>query len=132
TDKCFLRKLCWRNLLKQLFQLYGVSVSLPKPSISMNPADEVSWGQDITFTCSVSTQHLGGTFTLQQTSGSLRKTQTSSSNSATFRILQVNFDNEGSYRCQYETRLSSRDFSSPLSDSVRLSVTGKEATVGHV
>ncbi|XP_029365020.1 uncharacterized protein LOC115047931 isoform X3 [Echeneis naucrates] len=100
-----------------------VTVSLPKPSISMNPADEVSWGQDITFTCSVSTQHLGGTFTLQQTSGSLRKTQTSSSNSATFRILQVNFDNEGSYRCQYETRLSSRDFSSPLSDSVRLSVT---------
>ncbi|XP_029365021.1 deleted in malignant brain tumors 1 protein-like [Echeneis naucrates] len=101
----------------------SVTVSLPKPSISMNPADEVSWGQDVTFTCSVSTQHLGGTFTLQQTSGSLRKTQTSSSNSATFRILQVNFDNEGSYRCQYETRLSSRDFSSPLSDSVRLSVT---------
>ncbi|KAG7222076.1 hypothetical protein INR49_016743 [Caranx melampygus] len=68
---------------------------------------------------------LGGTFTLQQTSGSFRKTQPSSSNSATFNIRQVNFDNEGSYQCQYQTRVSSRDFTSPLSDSVRLSVTVK-------
>ncbi|KAE8283600.1 hypothetical protein D5F01_LYC19003 [Larimichthys crocea] len=38
-------------------------------------------------------------------------------------MLQVNFDIEGLYQCQYETQVSSRDFSSPLSDSVRLSVT---------
>ncbi|XP_071330887.1 uncharacterized protein [Trachinotus anak] len=101
----------------------SVTVSLPKPSISMNQVGEVSWGHDVSITCSISTQHSGGTFTLQQTSGSLRKTQTSSTNSATFSISQVNFDNEGSYQCQYQTRVSSRDFNSPLSDSVRLSVT---------
>ncbi|KAG8006704.1 Deleted in malignant brain tumors 1 protein [Nibea albiflora] len=98
-------------------------VSLPKPSISMNPVGEVTWGQSVSITCSISTQHLGGTFILQKNSGSFRKTQTSSTNSATFRILQVNFNNEGLYQCQYQTQVSSRDFSSPVSDSVRLSVT---------
>ncbi|XP_037647402.1 deleted in malignant brain tumors 1 protein-like [Sebastes umbrosus] len=100
------------------------SASLQKPSISMNPIGNVTWGQDVAITCSISTQHVGGTFTLQQTSGSFRKTQTSSTNSTSFSILQVDFDNEGSYQCQYQTTVSSRDFSSPLSDSLRLSVRG--------
>ncbi|XP_051245056.1 deleted in malignant brain tumors 1 protein isoform X2 [Dicentrarchus labrax] len=99
------------------------SVSLEKPSISMNPAGEVTWGQDVAITCSISVQHLGGTFILQKTSGSFRKTKTSSSNSVTFIILKVNFDNEGAYQCQYQLQVSGRDFSSPLSDAVRLSVT---------
>ncbi|XP_062422202.1 uncharacterized protein LOC119220567 [Pungitius pungitius] len=98
-------------------------VSLPKPSISMSPVGEVPWGQDASITCSISTQHLGGTFTLQQTSGSSKKTKASSTNSVTFNILQVNFGDEGSYQCQYQTGVSGRDFSSNLSDSVRLSVT---------
>nr|XP_046271678.1 deleted in malignant brain tumors 1 protein-like isoform X3 [Scatophagus argus] len=97
------------------------SVSLPKPRISMNPVGEVTWGQDLSITCSISTELLGGTFIL--TSGSFRKTQTSSSNSVTFHILKVNFDNEGLYQCQYEKSSSSQSFSSPQSDSVRLSVT---------
>ncbi|XP_070778919.1 scavenger receptor cysteine-rich domain-containing protein DMBT1-like [Enoplosus armatus] len=101
----------------------SVTVSLPKPSMSMDLAGEAAWGQDVGVTCSISTQHSGGTFVLQQTSGSFRETRTSSADSATFRILRVNFENEGSYRCQYQTRVSSRDFSSPLSDPVRLSVT---------
>nr|XP_046271676.1 leukocyte immunoglobulin-like receptor subfamily A member 2 isoform X1 [Scatophagus argus] len=99
----------------------SVSVSLPKPRISMNPVGEVTWGQDLSITCSISTELLGGTFIL--TSGSFRKTQTSSSNSVTFHILKVNFDNEGLYQCQYEKSSSSQSFSSPQSDSVRLSVT---------
>ncbi|XP_033182012.1 uncharacterized protein LOC113157116 isoform X1 [Anabas testudineus] len=99
------------------------SASLPKPSISMNPAGEVNWGQDVGITCSISTQLLGGTFILQKTSGSFRKTQTSSTNSATFNIPKVNFDNEGSYQCQYEKRTESQTFRSNLSDSVRISVT---------
>ncbi|XP_070836714.1 uncharacterized protein [Chaetodon trifascialis] len=98
------------------------SGSFPKPRISMNPADEVTWGQDVHISCSVSTELLDRTFVLQQTSGSFRKTQTSSTNSAAFIIPQVNFDNDGSYQCQYQTRISNQDFSSPLSDSVRLSV----------
>ncbi|XP_022603703.1 soluble scavenger receptor cysteine-rich domain-containing protein SSC5D-like isoform X3 [Seriola dumerili] len=101
----------------------SVTVTLPKPSISMNPVGEVTWGQNIGITCKIKTQHLGGTFTLQQTSGSLRKTETSTTDSTTFSIPQVNFDHEGPYQCQYQIRGSSRDFSSPLSDSVKLSVT---------
>ncbi|KAL3987670.1 hypothetical protein ACER0C_014785 [Sarotherodon galilaeus] len=104
----------------------SVTVILPKPSISKSPVGELTWGQDVRITCSISTQHLGGTFTLQQTSGSFRKSQTSNTNSASFNIPQVNFNNEGLYHCQYQTRVSGREFSSPQSDSIRLSVTGKE------
>uniref|UniRef100_A0A3Q0RYK5 Ig-like domain-containing protein n=1 Tax=Amphilophus citrinellus TaxID=61819 RepID=A0A3Q0RYK5_AMPCI len=96
---------------------------LPKPSISMFPVGDVTWSQDVSITCSISTQHLGGTFTLQQISGSFRKTVTSSTNSATFNIPQVTFNNEGSYQCQYQTRVSNRDFTSPQSDPVRVSLT---------
>ncbi|XP_056258639.1 uncharacterized protein LOC130185911 isoform X2 [Seriola aureovittata] len=100
-----------------------VTVIFPKPSISMNPVGEVTWGQDVSITCSISTQFLGGTFTLKRTPGSLRKTQTSNTNSATFSIPKVEFVNEGLYQCQYQKSSSSRDFTSPLSESVRLSIT---------
>ncbi|XP_035864167.1 deleted in malignant brain tumors 1 protein-like [Sander lucioperca] len=99
----------------------SVTVSLPTPSISMNPVGEVTWGQDVGITCLISTQVLGGTFILQHSSGSSRKTETRT-NSATFNIVQVDFHNEGSYQCQYQTRSSSQDFISPQSNFVRLSV----------
>uniref|UniRef100_A0A8P4GGC2 Ig-like domain-containing protein n=1 Tax=Dicentrarchus labrax TaxID=13489 RepID=A0A8P4GGC2_DICLA len=107
-------------------QPISISVSLPKPSISMNPAGEVTLGQDVGITCSIATQQSGGTFILQKTSGSFKKTQISSTNSATFSIIKVNLDNKGAYRCQYQIQVSSQVFSSPLSDSLRLSVSGKE------
>uniref|UniRef100_A0A8P4K9R1 Ig-like domain-containing protein n=1 Tax=Dicentrarchus labrax TaxID=13489 RepID=A0A8P4K9R1_DICLA len=106
--------------------------SLPKPSISMIPAGEVTWGQDVDITCLISLhtqQLLNGTFILNQTSGSVREKQTSN-NTATFRIM--NFDNKGAYQCQYQTQISSRDFSSPLSDSIRLSVNGKEKYIKYI
>ncbi|KAE8283607.1 hypothetical protein D5F01_LYC19010 [Larimichthys crocea] len=99
------------------------TVSFPKPSIFMNPVGDVTWGGDVNVTCSTFTQVLGGTFILQKASGSFRKTQTSSDNSATFSILQVTFDNEGLYQCQYEKSSSSQNFMSPQSDSVSLSIT---------
>ncbi|KAM4716424.1 scavenger receptor cysteine-rich domain-containing group B protein-like [Anableps anableps] len=46
------------------------SMTLPKPNISMDPAGVVTWGQLVAITCSISVQHLGGSFTLQKTSGS--------------------------------------------------------------
>uniref|UniRef100_A0A672YB57 Immunoglobulin-like beta-sandwich domain-containing protein n=1 Tax=Sphaeramia orbicularis TaxID=375764 RepID=A0A672YB57_9TELE len=92
----------------------------------MTPPGEVTWGTSVDVTCSISTQHVGGTFTLQKTSGSFTKTQSSSSKSATFNIQRVNFDHEGFYQCQYHTTVSTRAFSSPQSDSLRLSVTGKD------
>ncbi|XP_019211492.1 deleted in malignant brain tumors 1 protein [Oreochromis niloticus] len=107
-----------------------LTVSFPKPRISICPVGEVTWGQTVEITCSVSTQVLGGSFTLSQIQGSFTRSQTSNTNSATFSIPNVDFDNEGLYQCQYKKRGSSREFSSPLSDSVRLSVTGKKNKYG--
>ncbi|XP_048121431.1 uncharacterized protein LOC125308854 [Alosa alosa] len=72
--------------------------------------------------CSISTQHLGGTFTLQQLSGSLRELNSFYQNSALFTIPQVDFIHKGDYYCWYRTRVSSRKFTSPQSDTVSLSV----------
>ncbi|XP_032394384.1 uncharacterized protein LOC116703637 isoform X2 [Etheostoma spectabile] len=99
----------------------GLSVSLPKPTISMNPVGEVTWGQDAGITCLISTQVFGGTFILQHSSGQIRKTVTGT-NSATFTIDQVDFHNEGLYQCWYQTRSSSQDFISPKSNFVRLTI----------
>ncbi|KAI3359411.1 hypothetical protein L3Q82_002914 [Scortum barcoo] len=104
-------------------RMLSVTVSFPKPSISMNPHGEISWRQDVSITCSVSTQVLGGSFILEKTSGSFRKTQTSHTNSATFNIPEVDFDNEGLFRCQYTIRSPSQQFTSPLSESVSLFIT---------
>ncbi|KAL2101475.1 hypothetical protein ACEWY4_003236 [Coilia grayii] len=73
-------------------------------------------------TCSISTQYLGGRFTLQQLSGSYRETKAASGTSADFTIRQVDFVHEGSYYCQYQTRVSGRNFTSGRSDSVSFSV----------
>ncbi|XP_060882384.1 deleted in malignant brain tumors 1 protein-like [Labrus mixtus] len=96
------------------------SVSLPKPRISMIPVGEVTWGQDIVIVCSITAELRGGTFTLQKIPGSFTMTQTPSSNSATFNILQVDLENEGSYQCQYRKSISSQNFNSVLSDPLRL------------
>nr|XP_020479138.1 uncharacterized protein LOC109973697 [Monopterus albus] len=86
----------------------------------MSPADEVTWGQDVSFTCSNSAELQS---ILKKTSSSFNKTQMSHSNSAAFSIPTVDFDKEGSYQCQYEKIISGQTFSSHLSDSVKLSVT---------
>ncbi|XP_037834443.1 putative DMBT1-like protein isoform X2 [Kryptolebias marmoratus] len=98
------------------------SESLPMPSISMNPAGEVTWGQDVRIVCLTTAELLGGAFILKKTSGSFREAQVSSSNSATFSLLKVNFDHDGSYQCQYEKNISGQTFTSPLSNSITLLV----------
>ncbi|XP_044187672.1 deleted in malignant brain tumors 1 protein-like [Thunnus albacares] len=102
------------------------SEGLTKPNISMNPVGEVTWGQNVDITCSISTQiqhSLPGNFILTKTSSSFRQNQTPSTNLAAFSINKVDFDYEGLYQCQFQTSVSGRDFSSPISDSVKLSVT---------
>ncbi|XP_032443366.1 immunoglobulin superfamily member 1-like [Xiphophorus hellerii] len=101
----------------------NVTVILPKPSITMEPAGVVTFGDLIAINCSVSTQYLGGSFTLQKTSGSFNKTQQSSTNSSTFRFLEANNNHEGDFRCYYEKLVEYKTFTSPLSDSVTVSVT---------
>uniref|UniRef100_A0A673AJ05 Ig-like domain-containing protein n=1 Tax=Sphaeramia orbicularis TaxID=375764 RepID=A0A673AJ05_9TELE len=100
-------------------------VKLPKPSISMTPSGQVTWGQSISVTCSVPTQYSGGTFVLKKTSSSFQRTQSARSASATFSMAEVTLDNEGVYRCRYLLRDSGSDVSSPLSATLTLSVTGK-------
>ncbi|XP_054904277.1 uncharacterized protein LOC129371613 [Poeciliopsis prolifica] len=97
------------------------SASLPNPSISIG-SDEVTWGQPLSFTCSIAATPLSGTFILQQTSGSFRMTEPSVSSSATFNIPKVTLDHDGEFKCQYEQRVSSQTWTSPFSNSVRLRV----------
>ncbi|XP_054891587.1 uncharacterized protein LOC129363494 [Poeciliopsis prolifica] len=99
------------------------TVILPKPGINMDPAGLVTFGDLIAINCSVWTQYLGGSFTLQKTSGSFTKTQQSSTNFSTFRFLEANNNHDGDYRCYYEKLVENKTFTSPLSDSVTVSVT---------
>ncbi|KAG7459642.1 hypothetical protein MATL_G00212890 [Megalops atlanticus] len=96
-------------------------VSLPKPRISIS-AREVTWGHNVDITCSISTEHSGGTFVLQKLSGSLTETRNASPNSNTFTFPAVDFVHHGAYNCQYKTRVSDRSFNSSHSDSVSFSV----------
>ncbi|XP_026208372.1 deleted in malignant brain tumors 1 protein-like [Anabas testudineus] len=101
------------------------SAKLPKPSIYIHPAGEVTLGQNISIICSISTptlQLLHGTFTLNQISGSFSQNQTSKTNCATFTIIKVNSHNEGLYSCRFFQ--GPQDFA--VSDSVGLSVVDKK------
>lgn len=100
-------------------------MSLPKPRISLN-RDKVAWGEDVIITCLILSEFSGGTFILKKTSGTFSQTASSSSTSATFSIHKVDLDHNGSYQCQYKKTISEPNFSSPLSDAVRLSVNGKK------
>ncbi|XP_062377723.1 leukocyte immunoglobulin-like receptor subfamily B member 3 isoform X1 [Sardina pilchardus] len=99
----------------------SVLVSLPSPHISSFSRD-INWGQEVQMTCSISTQHLGGVFSLSKVSGSLIQTKRTSGISATFTIPQADLSHEGSYRCQYQTTVSNRKFTSPQSNTVSISV----------
>ncbi|XP_016523250.1 galectin-3-binding protein A-like, partial [Poecilia formosa] len=100
----------------------NVTVILPKPSITMDPAGVVTFGDLIAINCSISTQYLGGSFTLQKTSGSFTKTQQSSTSSSTFRFLEASNNHEGNYSCYYKKLVEQKTFTSPLSDNVTVSV----------
>ncbi|KAI4887691.1 hypothetical protein NFI96_025015, partial [Prochilodus magdalenae] len=99
---------------------FSVVVNLPAPRISLSHTKEATWGEKVDITCSVETQFTGGSFTLTQRSGSFRETK--SGTSVIFSLPQVDFVHAGSYYCQYQTSVSSRDFRSPQSSSVQFSV----------
>uniref|UniRef100_A0A672YB53 Immunoglobulin-like beta-sandwich domain-containing protein n=1 Tax=Sphaeramia orbicularis TaxID=375764 RepID=A0A672YB53_9TELE len=91
----------------------------------MTPSGQVTWGQSISITCSLTTQYSGGYFDLEKTSSSFHLVQSARSASATFSMAEVTLDNEGVYRCRYLVRDSGSDIISPLSDPLTVSVTGK-------
>lgn len=100
-------------------------VTLPKPRLSLQPSREPSWGQFVQISCSISTQYLGGMFTLQQLFGSFKQTEIATGTSATFTIPRVDFHHSGFYYCLYLTTVSHRDFYSSMSDITSLSVVGE-------
>ncbi|XP_062408827.1 immunoglobulin superfamily member 1-like [Sardina pilchardus] len=104
------------------YGFHNGAVVLQKPSLSLETSREVPWGQSAQMRCSISTQHQGGTFTLQQLSGSFTETVEDTGTSALFTIPQVDFTHEGAFYCQYQTRVSRRHFTSPQSDTISLSV----------
>ncbi|XP_019202947.1 deleted in malignant brain tumors 1 protein-like [Oreochromis niloticus] len=100
------------------------SVILPKPRIFMSHAGKVERRSDVSITCSISPQSqqlLQGEFTLKQISGSFSQKKPTTTNSATFKILEVDFDSDGLYQCEY-----SYGSSISTSDSVTVSVTGNK------
>ncbi|XP_063066102.1 deleted in malignant brain tumors 1 protein-like [Engraulis encrasicolus] len=97
-------------------------VSLAKPVLTLE-TDTPTWGQPVQMTCTISTEHLGGTFTLQQLSGSYRAEKQGSTPTVDFTIPQAYNSHSGSYYCQYETRVNDRLFNSTLSNLLNFSVT---------
>lgn len=92
---------------------------LPKPHITLQPADLVSWGQPVSITCVV-TDGLIGSFNFTKTPGHFIHTVNSSSNSATFNITKVCLENEGLYQCQFQRRVFNEDSPTYFSDPVWL------------
>ncbi|XP_036073255.1 uncharacterized protein LOC112151263 [Oryzias melastigma] len=103
-----------------IFSIFPVKFS--KPILTVSSA-VVSWGQEIWFVCSVQPQILGGTFILMNDKRSYRKTPPSGSKSTNFIIYKADIDHEGSYQCRFQKRGPHQNFSSPVSNSVRVSVT---------
>ncbi|KAK7939329.1 hypothetical protein WMY93_002655 [Mugilogobius chulae] len=94
------------------------SVRLPKPSISVTPSHEVTWGQTgATIICSISVQISGQTFTLKHLNRAIQTSDTS-----TFSLPSVTFDSEGPYYCLCQTDFSGQVLTSPQSDPVTLLV----------
>ncbi|XP_056150146.1 deleted in malignant brain tumors 1 protein-like [Lampris incognitus] len=94
----------------------------PKPQIAMNPGPEVSFGDKMEISCTMMTEHLGGTFTLQKTSSSFKMERYSDNEATVFTIPKVDFSHQGSYHCSYRKRLATQTIAFPPGNSAELSV----------
>ena len=113
-------KLCllwWKHLL-------SVSGALQKPQITFSPAPEVNWGERVEITCSVVTEHMGGTFVLKKTQGSFQMEKFSENEAATFILPRADFSQRGSYFCEYQKKLPNQVIYYPQGNTAELSVKG--------
>ncbi|XP_014881632.1 immunoglobulin superfamily member 1-like [Poecilia latipinna] len=106
-----------------------LTVFLPKPSITLDPAGVVSIGQTVNIVCSVSEGQVGGSFIFKKTAGPITHVVNSSSSSASFHISEVNLVDHGPYQCQFQRRSFNQDLSTNLSDSVQLTVSLPKPTI---
>ncbi|KAM8831648.1 scavenger receptor cysteine-rich domain-containing protein DMBT1 [Spinachia spinachia] len=99
--------------------------SLEKPLITFSPATEVKWGDRLEITCTVLTQHLGGTFVLKRTQDSFKRERFSEHEATTFSFPKVDFSQSGSYFCEYQKKLTNQVIYYPQGNTADLTVTVK-------
>ncbi|KAJ8404371.1 hypothetical protein AAFF_G00341440 [Aldrovandia affinis] len=105
-------------------------VVLLQPNISLSdPAEAVTWGpqgpevirgHSFTITCSTAPQYPGGFFHLTIPGSNM--TETAVNHYASFIFPAAEFSHQGNYSCVYSTTVSTRNFSSPGSESLPLIV----------
>ncbi|KAF1376550.1 hypothetical protein PFLUV_G00212640 [Perca fluviatilis] len=96
--------------------------ALQKPQITFSPAPEVNWGERVEITCSVVTEHMGGTFVLKKTQGSFQMEKFSENEAATFILPRADFSQRGSYFCEYQKKLPNQVIYYPQGNTAELSV----------
>ncbi|KAM6992566.1 scavenger receptor cysteine-rich type 1 protein M130-like [Tautogolabrus adspersus] len=102
--------------------------ALQKPQITLSPGPEVNWGDRVDITCTVLTEHLGGTFVLKRTPGTFKMEKYSENEAATFSFPSVDFPQKGSYFCEYQKRMASQVINYPQGNIAELSVIVKLET----
>lgn len=96
--------------------------SLQKPQITLSPAPEVNWGDRVEITCTIVTEHLGGTFVLKKMEESFKMEKYSEHEAATFVFPAVDFSQKGAYFCEYQKKLPSQIIYYPQGNTAELSV----------
>lgn len=97
--------------------------ALQKPEITLSPSPEVNWGERVEITCTIVTEHSGGTFVLKKTQGSFKMEKFSEHEAATFAFPAVDFSQRGSYFCEYHKKLPNQVIYYPQGNPADLSVT---------
>ena len=102
-----------------------ISGSLQKPQISISPVSEVNWGDRVEITCTIVTEHMGGTFILKMIQGSFKMERFSDNEATTFAFPAVDFNQKGSYFCEYQKKLAGQVIYYPQGNTAELSVVGQ-------
>ncbi|KAG7242989.1 hypothetical protein INR49_017680 [Caranx melampygus] len=96
--------------------------ALQKPQISLSPSPDVNWGDRVEITCTIVTEHSGGTFVLKKTQGSFKMEKFSEHEAATFVFPAADFNQKGSYFCEYHKKLPGQVIYYPQGEVAELSV----------
>ncbi|KAF6716083.1 Deleted in malignant brain tumors 1 protein [Oryzias melastigma] len=99
--------------------------ALQKPQIAIHPGPEVGWGEKVEITCTVESEHMGGTFFLKNTQGTFSKEKYSEHEAATFTFPSADFSLKGSYFCEYHKKLPDQIIYYPQGNPADISITVK-------
>ncbi|XP_034062819.1 deleted in malignant brain tumors 1 protein-like [Gymnodraco acuticeps] len=96
--------------------------ALQKPQITLIPAPEVNWGDKVEITCNIITEKLGGTFFLKRIQDSFQMEKFTENEAATFIFHSVDFNQKGSYFCEYQKKLPNQVIYFPQGETAELSI----------